>query len=180
MRPKSCHILIIILLLLVSGCSSTPSEDPAEPTPVMTMRVTSTVFEEGGEIPEQYTCDGEDISPPLLWSGGPEETESFAIVVEDPDAPGGTFTHWVVYNLSADRTRFIEGEQAGQIGANDFHNLGYRGPCPPPGAPHRYYFKVFALDSMLNLRPGASVKILSEAMQGHVLAQGQLMGVYGR
>jgi Raf kinase inhibitor-like YbhB/YbcL family protein len=177
---KRTLLPLLALALAAAGCRPEAAEVTPEATEAMSMRVTSTAFGEGEMIPQQYTCDGEDISPPLAWSGAPDGTESFAVIVEDPDAPGGTFIHWVLYDLSADRFRLVEGEQAGMMGANGFFGLGYGGPCPPAGSAHRYFFKIFALDADLDLRPGASAEILNEAMQGHVLAQGQLMGQYER
>ncbi len=150
------------------------------------IKVTSSVFPEGGMIPQQYTCDGANLSPPLSLSGLPAGTASLALLVEDPDAPRGTFTHWVAFNLPpvlhevperAGAERLIQG--GGLQGKNDFGKPGYGGPCPPSGT-HRYYFKVYALDTVLNLDAGASKDQLLHAMKGHVLAEGQLMGRYHR
>jgi Raf kinase inhibitor-like YbhB/YbcL family protein len=152
------------------------------------MQVTSTAFQEGAVIPEQYTGDGRDDSPPLRWSGAPEATKSFALICDDPDAPRGTWVHWVMWNIPASQTEFkagirTEAHLARDIrqGKNDFANVGYGGPAPPPGKPHRYFFKVYALDGMLNLPEGTTTKAqLEQAMKGHVLGSGQLMGTYGR
>lgn len=180
--PGRTQILSVCLLLalMLTGCGGTESSPTPEATVGADLKVTSPAFEEGGTIPVQYTCDGENVSPPLVWSASTKGAESFAVIVEDPDAPGGVFTHWVLYNLSADRFRIIENERAGVQGANDFLGLGYGGPCPPEGEAHRYYFRVYALDTTLSLRPGASVKVLREAMEGHILAQGELMARYSR
>jgi len=137
-------------------------------------------------IPRQYTCDAADVSPPLRWSGWPQETQSFALLCEDPDAPGGTFTHWVVFNIPlrtpemADRVAPDRILPTGAVqGNNDFGKIGYGGPCPPSGL-HRYLFKIYALDSTLQLDPGATRTELLTAMEGHILSQGQLMGRYQR
>lgn len=153
----------------------------------MKIPITSTAFAEGQPIPEKYTCSGKDVSPPLTWSNAPAGTKSFALVAEDPDAPMGTWVHWVIYDLPADTTALPEDVAKSQYvsgnakqGLNDFHRLGYGGPCPPPGKPHRYYFKLYALDAMLNLKPGATKQELLKAMEGHILAEGQLMGTFQR
>jgi len=150
------------------------------------MRILSLVFDDNGMIPSEYTCDDADISPPLDWDVVPEGTVSFAIICEDPDAPAGTWTHWVIFNLPGGM-RGLEGEKTNEKvldngaiqGVNDFGKIGYGGPCPSGGT-HRYYFKIYALDKKLDLRIGATKKELLEAMQGHVLGEGQLMGRYRR
>ena len=152
-----------------------------------TIGITSPSFSEGSAIPSRYTCDGEDLSPPLSWSGIPQGTRSLALIADDPDAPGGTWVHWVLYAVAPDVTEIEEGS-AGAVstaigaidGTNDFRRLGYGGPCPPPGGPHRYLFKLFALDSEPELNEGATKKDLVRAMEGHVLAEGRLMGTYRR
>jgi Raf kinase inhibitor-like YbhB/YbcL family protein len=153
----------------------------------MTILISSSVFSEGGTIPLKYTCDGEDISPPLSWSGVPENAKSLALIADDPDAPLGTWVHWVLYNMPASSAGLPEGVPVEQViggigtqGNNSSRKNGYSGPCPPKGAPHRYYFKLYALDIELDLAPGVSKADLEKAMQGHILAQGQLMGKYGR
>lgn len=153
----------------------------------MTIQITSSAFSEGGKIPQKYTCDGEDASPPLAWSGIPAGTQSLALIADDPDAPVGTWVHWVLYNIPPDLSGLPEGiaktasvEDTGLQGNNGFRKAGYGGPCPPKGKPHRYFFKLYALDMILGLEAGASKADLEEAMQGHILAQGQLIGLYGR
>ena len=153
----------------------------------MVLSVSSLAFREGESIPAKYTCQGQDVSPPLAWSEPPVGTQPFALIVDDPDAPGGTFTHWVLFNLPANTRELPEGvDVGGQLGSvalqgkNDFGRTGYRGPCPPPGAPHHYQFTLYALDQSLDLRPGASKKQVLQAMQGHVLARGQCTGTYQR
>lgn len=144
-------------------------------------------FRHGERIPERFTCDGEDLSPALAWQGVPVETRSFALVCDDPDAPRGTWVHWLLYNLPAEAAELGSGvprlpelpSQARQ-GVNDSGEVGYVGPCPPAGKPHRYFFRLHALDTSLNLPPGVSRADLEQAMAGHVLAIGTLMGTYER
>ena len=144
------------------------------------MQITSSAFQQGGNIPAKFTCDGSDTSPPLQITGIPSETKSLVLIADDPDAPGGLFTHWLVWNIAPQTSSVAEGSAAkGVQGTNDFGNSGYRGPCPPPGV-HRYSFKVFALDRELDLRSGAKRSQLDAAMKGHVIGQGELMGRYSR
>ena len=146
----------------------------------------TTAFPESGLIPKKYTCDGTDVSPALSWNTPPEGTQSFALIVDDPDAPVGTWTHWVIWNIPAKTTALPESvaktEEAsgGQQGKNDFKRIGYGGPCPPPGKPHRYFFKLYALDTRLDLKAGAGKGELERAMKGHILAQAELVGKYAR
>ncbi len=152
------------------------------------MRLFSPAFGNGEYVPVKYTCDGEDISPPLLFLEPPEDTRSFAILVDDPDAPGGVFTHWIIYDIPAtfeglpeDVPPVSELEYGIKQGLNDFGRVGYGGPCPPPGNPHRYFFVIFALDvPSLGLPPGVEKAQFLEALEGHVLAQDELVGLYGR
>lgn len=152
----------------------------------MALKIESTVFEEGKPIPRRYTCDGVNVSPPLQWGPLSENTESIALICEDPDAPGGLWTHWVIFNLPPDTgslpERVMEREilENGAVqGINDFGNVGYRGPCPPGGT-HRYYFKIYALDVKIDLTALITRKELLKAMEGHIIDQGQTMGVYSR
>lgn len=152
----------------------------------MKIKVESTAFTEGGMIPKKYACEGQDLSPPISWSGIPEAAKSIALIVDDPDAPMGTWVHWVVYNLPANITGLPEGvptqkvlSNGGRQGTTDFHRIGYGGPCPPGGT-HRYFFKVYALDTGINLDAGATKAQLLKAMEGHLLAEGELMGRYQR
>jgi Raf kinase inhibitor-like YbhB/YbcL family protein len=149
------------------------------------IRLSSPAFEHGGRIPYVHTCEGDDVSPPLQWSGAPAETRSYAMVCEDPDAPRGTWIHWVLYNISGDAvelTRAVptlpELPSGARHGRNTAGDLAYAGPCPPPGNPHRYFFRLYALDITLNLAPGASKAELEKAIAQHILAQGTLMGTY--
>ncbi len=153
----------------------------------MTFGISSTAFQNGSDIPKKFTCDGADVSPQLSWTEPPPSTQSFALIADDPDAPVGTWTHWVLYDLPADARELQENiskvdavPNGARQGRNDFRKLGYGGPCPPPGKPHRYYFKLYALDTKLNLNPGASKQEVEQAIQGHVLANAELMGKYGR
>jgi Raf kinase inhibitor-like YbhB/YbcL family protein len=153
----------------------------------MAIQLSSPAFAEGQRIPASHTADGADRSPELRWTAGPPKTQSFALICEDPDAPRGIWTHWVLFNLPADRTNLAEGQPADQElpggarqGKNDFGNLGYGGPSPPRGKPHRYYFKLYALDTKVDLPAGATRQQVLEASKGHVIAEGQLMGLYGR
>jgi len=153
----------------------------------MALNLKSPDFTSGGTIPKQFTCDGQDVSPAFEWGEAPKGTKSFALIADDPDAPAGTWVHWVLFDLPANARslpqNFPKQEQAAdgtRQGRNDFRKIGYGGPCPPPGTPHRYFFKLYALDAKLNLKPGAAKKDVESAMHGHILAQGEWMGCYGR
>jgi len=149
------------------------------------MKLTSTSFQD--QIPAKYTCSGANLSPQLAWSAPPPRTASLALIVTDPDAPRGTWVHWVLYNLPAGTRAIPEGLPAlGQLpdgalqGRNDFGEIGYGGPCPPPGSPHHYVFTLYALDAKLNLPVGATRAQVEAAMQGNILARGELIGLYQR
>lgn len=153
----------------------------------MAFALTSTAFAEGAAIPVKYTCDGADLSPPLAWTGTPDATKNFALIADDPDAPAGTWVHWVLFNLSGlvhalpESVAKAESVLAGALqGRNDFKRIGYGGPCPPPGKPHRYHFKLYALDGPLALDAGATKTEVEHAMRDHVLGQAELTGSYGR
>jgi Raf kinase inhibitor-like YbhB/YbcL family protein len=150
------------------------------------IKITSSAFAEGGMIPRQYTCDGRDVSPPLSWTGIPSASKSLALIGDDPDAPGKTWVHWVIYALPPGTAGLPEGVPpseeipgGGRQGTNDFRKIGYGGPCPPRGT-HRYFFKVYALDTEVELPAGATKAQLERAMEGNVLEQGTLMGRYAR
>lgn len=150
------------------------------------MKLISNAFTEGDSIPKKFTCDGHDVSPTLSWKDAPENAETFALIADDPDAPTGTFVHWVIFNIpgaSSSLSEEVENKEKLPDGAvqgiNDFGKIGYGGPCPPGGT-HRYYFKLYALNTALNLQPGASKSDLLEAMEGHIVAEAQLMGRYTR
>jgi hypothetical protein len=192
MSRKWCAILGCgAALLLLAACgAATPT--PTPPTPpeggaAMALKVESPAFSPGGDIPRQHTCDGPDLSPPLRWSEPPAGTQSLALICDDPDAPAGTWVHWVLYRIPASARGLPEGvpkretlADGSRQGRNDFGKVGYGGPCPPRGPKHRYFFKLYALDTVLDLPPGATKAELLKAMEGHVLAQGELMGRYGR
>lgn len=153
----------------------------------MALQLTSRAFEAGGAIPRRFTCDGEDVSPPLEWRDAPTAAASFVLVVDDPDAPRATWVHWLLYDLPAGFVELPDGvppdRQLGsgaRQGVNDFRKVGYGGPCPPPGPAHRYFFRLYALDVKLGLRAGARRAELEQAMKGHVMDQAELMGRYGR
>lgn len=150
------------------------------------MTLTSTAFTHGAMIPKDYTCDGKDISPPLSWSELPEKTQSFALIMDDPDAPMGTWVHWVIYNIPATARGLAEDvpkdadlPDGSRQGRNSWRRIGYGGPCPPSGT-HRYFFKLYALDMVLTLASGATKDELLKAMEGHILVQAELMGRYSR
>jgi Raf kinase inhibitor-like YbhB/YbcL family protein len=153
----------------------------------MAFTVSSASFPAGGEIPQPHTCEGADLSPPLSWRDPPAGTKVFALIADDPDAPVGTWVHWVLYDLPGDTTQLPQAvpksatlASGARQGVNDFHKLGYGGPCPPPGKAHRYFFKLYALDAPTNLKPGASKAEVLRAIEGHVLAQAELVGTYKR
>ncbi|MGC2182807.1 MAG: YbhB/YbcL family Raf kinase inhibitor-like protein [Terriglobales bacterium] len=153
----------------------------------MAFAISSTAFPLGGDIPRKFTCDGADVSPELLWTEPPAGTQSFTLIADDPDAPAGTWTHWVLYDLPATVTSLAEGvnkidELPGgeRQGRNDFRKIGYNGPCPPPGKPHRYFFKIYALKGKLDLKPGASRQEVEQALPSLMLGQAEWMGKYQR
>lgn len=171
------------------GAAANTARAPEESTmtPLTAIQISSSAFAPGSAIPQVHACDGKDASPPLAWGMGPEGTRAWALLVEDPDAPGKTWVHWVLYNLPVSVRSLGPGlpgsgdlANGARQGTNDFGKLGYGGPCPPPGGPHRYYFRIYALDAPLNLPPGARRDAVAQAMEGHVLGQGELMGTYAR
>jgi Raf kinase inhibitor-like YbhB/YbcL family protein len=202
-------LLAATALLLLASCQASGADDQRERTPrpgetngraasaaageseVQAMNLSTPAFKHEGDIPPRYTCDAEDVSPALSWSEVPAGTRELALIMDDPDAPPGTWVHWVVYGIPAEQRGFPEGVpkdeklDSGAIqgkcwGVDSFSRTGYFGPCPPPGAPHRYDFRLYALDKALGLPPGAAKSDLLAAMEGHVLAEAQLMGRYGR
>jgi Raf kinase inhibitor-like YbhB/YbcL family protein len=183
---------VLLLPVCLANCSNRPQAPTQQPTPTtsqetkMGIKLASTAFQDGGAIPRGYTCDGTNVSPPLEWTGVPKSAKTLAIIADDPDAPAGTWVHWVLYNLPAEKIGVIENTPAtetlsggGMQGTNDFKKIGYGGPCPPSGS-HRYFFKLYALDTELALRPGATKADVESAMAGHIVAQTQLMGTYRR
>ncbi|AFY78371.1 Raf kinase inhibitor-like protein, YbhB/YbcL family [Pleurocapsa sp. PCC 7327] len=172
--------------LSLVACGSAPKQQNSFSTSTGTMKLESTAFIHNELIPSRYTCDGEDISPPLNWNDPPAATKSLALICDDPDAPMKTWVHWVVYNLPPETRSLPEKIPAGNSlsngglqGKNDFGKIAYGGPCPPRGT-HRYFFKLYALDTMLDLKPGATKAQLEAAMKGHILAQAEFIGHYRR
>ncbi len=188
--------LVLVMLASLLACSNrtgssvgtpvTQNQNQNQLQSTKDIKLTSTAFKEGESIPHQYTCDGVNVSPPLEWSGVPKSAKTVAMIADDPDAPSGTWVHWIVYNLPAENIGMVENLPAsenlkagGLQGKNDFGNVGYTGPCPPSGT-HRYFFKIYALDGELALKARATKPEVEKAMEGHVVAQGQLMGTYRR
>ncbi len=176
-----------LLMFLSVACRSAENKSTEGGAGAAKIQIGSPAFPQRGTIPDKYTCRGENVSPPLEWSGIPQGAKSLALTVEDPDAPGRTFVHWVLFNVpptshsiaeGVSRDAFLDG--GSMQGTNDFGRSGYDGPCPPPGKAHRYFFRLFALDMQLSERPGAREKAIVDAMQGHVLAAGELVGTYRR
>ncbi len=174
---SACAALMLALIIL-AACVAAPSGK---------LELSTTAFRPGGAIPTEFTCSGVNISPALAWNQPPPRTQSLVLIVDDPDAPVGTWVHWVVYNLPASARQLPERVPTGDGVAgggtqamNDFHQDGYGGPCPPPGKPHRYFFRLYALDTVLKLPAPVYRKDVDAAMKGHVLAQAELMGTFGR
>lgn len=184
-QGNSCCAGIILAglaaLCAIAAGASAAGAPAAQPTKG-NMQLTSTAFESGKPIPTKYACEGVDVSPALSWSQAPSNTKSFVLIVDDPDAPSGTWVHWVIYGLPGTATGVAENAppQGARQGVNDFHRLGYRGPCPPAGKAHRYFFKLYALDTELGLKPGATKNEVERAMENHVVGQAELMGTYQR
>jgi Raf kinase inhibitor-like YbhB/YbcL family protein len=182
--------MFVVASLLAVGCRSsthTATVTALGEGEIAMLTITSSAFREGETIPKKFTCDAGDTSPDINWAGLPAGTKSLALITDDPDAPGGTWVHWVLFNIPASRTGLAEGvvktttvAGVGAQGKNSSGNIGYNGPCPPKGKPHRYFFKVYALDRSLDINPGATKADVENAMRGHILAQGQLIGKYGR
>ena len=198
LRYMKTGLIIFISLIFLISCSNKKTETPQsqqnqqqqtssqkkDESRNAKMKVTSTAFKEGGLIPSKFTCDGDNLSPELSWSGVPDNTKSFAIVCDDPDAPSGDWVHWVIYNIPPDVKELTENttkdktlDNGSMQGKNDFGKTGYDGPCPPGGT-HRYYFRVYALDTMLDTEPGLTKNELLRAMQSHILDQMTLLGKY--
>lgn len=175
------HLLLLITLTFFTSNQCKNKTDMST-----NIIVKSDSFSDGGMIPAKYTCDGANISPQLSWDNAPKDTKSFVLICEDPDAPMGTFTHWILYDIPADVHELPENLPKDKVlpngakqGIADFKKIGYGGPCPPSGT-HRYYFKLYSLDTLLNLEPGLKKEDILKAMNGHILAQGQIMGKYTR
>jgi Raf kinase inhibitor-like YbhB/YbcL family protein len=184
MRPKRATIITAGVLLAASIWTSPVS---AAESKGVSMELKSSAFTEGANIPRKHTCDAEDVSPLLRWDNAPAGTKAFVLIADDPDAPVGTWVHWVVYDLPPETKELAEGtakteilEHGAKQGMNDFRRVGYGGPCPPPGRPHRYFFKLYALDAPTNLKPRATKQQLLDAIKDHILGEAQLVGRYGR
>jgi Raf kinase inhibitor-like YbhB/YbcL family protein len=182
LQQAACCVAAGLLLLVAAlpGCHSSIAREE-------TMHLSSTSFQDGSQIPAKYTCSGEGFSPQLAWNAPPARTASLALIVTDPDAPRRTWVHWVLYDLAAGTRALPEGLPAlGRLpdgalqGRNDFGEIGYGGPCPPPGSPHHYVFTLYALDAKLNLPVGEKRAQIEAAMQGHILASGRLVGLFQR
>jgi Raf kinase inhibitor-like YbhB/YbcL family protein len=180
--PMVCWAIIIAL---AGGCMN--ADPKAKGGKKMTIQITSTAFAEGQPIPKKYTGEGTDLSPPLAWSNLPKGTKELALICDDPDAPNGDWVHWVIYKIPADAKGLPEGvardpklkEPAGALqGENSWPSTGYRGPLPPPGKVHHYYFKLYALDAPLQVEPGLDKPALLKQIKGHELGKGELMGTY--
>lgn len=191
MRLGKLAVPLIGLGFLIAACQkTTPEKTPmVSPLPTlkggektMELKLTSRAFADGGQIPQKYTCDGEDVNPPLTISGVPENTQSLVLIVDDPDAPRGVWDHWLVWKISPTTGEVPENSvPAGAVqGTNSFGKVSWGGPCPPPGPAHRYVFKLYALDISLDLAAGARKAEIEQALTGHILAQTQLVGRYGR
>jgi Raf kinase inhibitor-like YbhB/YbcL family protein len=181
---ESPHAYSASLAAQIEGQSSATNKSGESS---MSFNLESAAFKSGEDIPKKFTCEGADVSPHLKWGDPPAGTKSLALIADDPDAPVGTWVHWVMYDLEPPIKELQEGfpksEEIlgiGKQGLNDFRRLGYGGPCPPPGKAHRYYFKLYALDTKLNMKPKATKQDVERAMQGHILAQTELMGKYKR
>jgi Raf kinase inhibitor-like YbhB/YbcL family protein len=178
-RPCEAGISLVLLGLLLNLAFASGGK--------MAFAISSTSFPNGGDIPKKFTCDGADVSPELAWTDPPPGTKSFALIADDPDAPSGTWTHWLLFNVPPTVGSLPEGvskidelPDGERQGRNDFHKIGYNGPCPPPGKPHRYFFKLHALDCTLDLKPGASKQEVELAMQSRILNQAEWIGKYRR
>jgi Raf kinase inhibitor-like YbhB/YbcL family protein len=186
--PEIRLLLLVLIMIFLPSCGGDPQGAATVPGEgaKMAIEVTSSAFEEGDAIPARYTCDGPDVSPSLSWGSVPDGTRSLVLIADDPDAPGRTFVHWVIFNLPPDTRGLPEDVPNQQTlpsgamqGVNGAGSTGYMGPCPPSGT-HRYFFKLYALDTELGLGGGATKEEVLDAMEGHVLSEGQLMGTYRR
>lgn len=191
-RPRLAAFCLFSLAFALIGCARRPPQPVPPPPPTestISWSLTSTAFSSEGQIPSKYTCDGEDISPPLSWSKPPAGTVELALVCNDPDAPVGNWIHWVLYGLPPDQQSLPEGVPTSETladlggakqGLTDFKKVGYGGPCPPTGPAHHYHFRLYALDAHIDLASRATEAQLTRAMQGHILAQAELVGLYSR
>src|SRR5260370_30896632 len=182
-RTSILPILFMLFLLLFPRVTRSGQQEAQ----IMSLHVTTSAFPSEGTIPKKFTCDGPDVSPPLAWGGAPPGTQSFALILDDPDAPVGTWVHWVLYDLPANTKELAEGvpkqeklANGARQGRNDFRKIGYGGPRPPPGKPPRCFFERYTLGTRLQIKQTSSQREAESAMKGHILAQAELMGRYGR
>lgn len=185
-KNKILNALLLVLIIVPLSSADSGHYQKIKKGKQMEFKIFSSAFADGAMVPVQYTCDGVNESPPLSWSGAPKETKTFALIVDDPDAPRGDWVHWMVFNIPASTTSLKENaSMSGNFtqgivqGVNDFRRNYYGGPCPPSGT-HRYFFKLYALDIALALNDSANKKLLLEAMKGHILAEAHLIGKYKR
>jgi Raf kinase inhibitor-like YbhB/YbcL family protein len=183
-RRNRTHYGLALACALAFACEAKHEDGVNKDSNLPTLSVKSSAFLNEGSIPSRFTCDGDDASPPLAWNGAPASTQSFAIIMDDPDAPARTWVHWLAWNITGAQLSEGVAKEASldsgmRQGLNSWSRTGYGGPCPPSGT-HRYYFKVYALDRTLDLAPKTDAKALAAAMAGHVVAQGELMGKYSR
>jgi Raf kinase inhibitor-like YbhB/YbcL family protein len=182
-------LLALTPAMLTAGCSR--KEDPAGSRPEEALlgdfKLRSSAFNEGQTIPSEFTCDGKNVSPALIWQGVPQTAKRLVLICEDPDAPAGIWLHWLAYGIPATHTGLSEGVPASgslpdgsKQGKNDFDKIGYGGPCPPPGKPHRYFFKLYAVDSDLPSKPGLGRNEIESLMKNHIVGTASLMGTYQR
>jgi Raf kinase inhibitor-like YbhB/YbcL family protein len=186
MSTRERAFLTFVMIVLVAVNFMGPLS-AAENSGRRALELKSSAFQSGGDIPRKHTCDANDVSPQLSWSKAPAGTRAFALIVDDPDAPAGTWVHWVIYDLPADTKELAEGvpttealTNGAKQGTNDFRKIGYGGPCPPPGLPHRYFFKLYALDVPTGLKTRASKQQLLKAIENHVLGEAEMIGRYKR
>ncbi len=186
-RSLARSICLLLILMAIGACQGSERGIQLPEGTASELQITSSVFENGGVIPGPYTCDGDDVSPPLSWSELPAGTQSLALIFDDVDAPAGIWVHWMLFNIPTAAGSLPEAVPAeetvaevGVQGSNSWQRLGYGGPCPPQGSEHRYYFRLYALDITLNLKANAIRTDVEKAMSGHILAEGQLMGRYSR
>jgi len=187
-KNRFSFLMLASVALFLSACSrKQPSAVSDTNLPAATFVLTSTAFDHGSRIPRRFTCDADNISPDLAWSGTPAGTQSLALITDDADGPSGNWTHWLIWNISSRATllpnhfpkKEVTGNDAFQ-GLNDFNSIGYKGPCPPPGSPHRYFFDLYALSTKVELDPGASRPALERAIQPYIIAKARLTGMYQR
>jgi Raf kinase inhibitor-like YbhB/YbcL family protein len=176
-------VILIFLIAVFSGCIAGQKEENI----MEKISISTDAFGAGDRIPDEYTCTGKNVSPAFSWSGVPANTKSLALIMDDPDAPGGTFVHWVLFNIPPETKNLSKGiagnktlADGSRHGKTDFDRMGYGGPCPPPGKPHRYYFRIYALDTKLDLQPAVTKTQIEKAMSGHILAKGEIIGIYAR